>query len=61
MKKLLCFFENGQQDASLVNGEKKAGRYYVDFIAYNLSLKNYFYRLTSDDDVFTNKTVLLKL
>lgn len=50
----------GQQLRTLVNEEKDAGSYKVDFNASDLASGTYLYRITAGDFVKTNKMVLLK-
>jgi uncharacterized lipoprotein YddW (UPF0748 family) len=50
----------GKEVATLVNEEKPAGSYEVDFDANGLSSGVYFYQLRSGDFVQTNKMVLLR-
>ncbi len=50
----------GKEVATLVNEEKPAGSYEVDFNANGLSSGVYFYQLRSGDFVQTNKMVLLR-
>jgi len=50
----------GEKVATLVNEQKEAGIHLVDFNAANLPSGIYIYRLTSDQNVFTNKMMLIK-
>ncbi|HEX9252478.1 MAG TPA: T9SS type A sorting domain-containing protein, partial [Ignavibacteriaceae bacterium] len=50
----------GKEIATLVNEEKPAGNYEVDFNANGLSSGVYFYQLRSGDFVQTNKMILLR-
>jgi phosphatidylserine/phosphatidylglycerophosphate/cardiolipin synthase-like enzyme len=50
----------GQEVATLVDGEMKAGNYQVNFNASNLSSGVYFYRLTAGSFVMNKKFTLLK-
>ena len=50
----------GKEVATLVNEEKSAGIYEVDFNANGLSSGVYFYQLRSGDFVQTNKMILLR-
>jgi hypothetical protein len=50
----------GKEAATLVNEEKPAGIYEVDFNANGLSSGVYFYQLRSGDFVQTNKMILLR-
>ena len=50
----------GKEVATLVNEEKPAGSYELDFDGSNLSSGVYFYQLRSGDFVQTNKMVLLR-
>ena len=50
----------GRQVETLVNGQKVAGNYSVQFNGSNLSSGIYFYRIESGDFVQTKKLVLLK-
>ena len=50
----------GMQVAELVNGEKEAGRYSVQFNGNNLASGVYFYRLHAGNFLQTKKMVLLK-
>ncbi len=50
----------GNEVATLVNEEKYAGTYEVDFKALNLSSGIYFYQLKSGDRIQTRKMILLK-
>lgn len=50
----------GNEVATLINEEKPAGNYEVEFIATNLPTGIYFYRLQAGDFVETKKMLLLK-
>ncbi|MCW8960537.1 MAG: T9SS type A sorting domain-containing protein, partial [Ignavibacteriaceae bacterium] len=50
----------GREVATLVNEEKPAGSYEVEFSATALSSGIYFYRLTDGNFIQTNKMVLMK-
>ena len=50
----------GAEVATLVNGQKIAGKYDVKFDAAKLSSGVYFYQLTSADQTITRKMMLLK-
>ena len=50
----------GNEIATLVNGDKHAGKYEVEFNASNLSSGVYFYKLQSGEMVQTRKMVVLK-
>ncbi len=50
----------GNEIATLVNGQKPAGNYEVDFNASNISSGVYFYKLQSGGMVQTRKMVVLK-
>jgi hypothetical protein len=50
----------GNEVATLVNEEKKAGSYEVDFNASGLPSGIYFYKLTTPDFIQTKKMMLLK-
>ena len=50
----------GNEIANLVNEEKPAGRYSVNFNASNLSSGVYFYRMQAGSFVETKKLILLK-
>jgi len=50
----------GKEVATLVNGEKSAGSYEIEFDASKLSSGVYFYNLRSGDFTQTNKMVLMK-
>ena len=50
----------GQEVATLVNEEKPAGNYQVEFNASNLPSGVYLYRLEAGDFVQTKKMVLVK-
>jgi len=50
----------GKEVAALVNEEKPAGKYEVEFDARNLSSGVYFYQLRSGDFIQTNKMILLR-
>jgi hypothetical protein len=50
----------GNEVATLVNGEKQAGNYEVEFNASNISSGIYFYKLQSSGSVLVRKMVVLK-
>ena len=50
----------GQEVASLVNQEQKAGQYVVDFNASNLASGIYMYRIQAGNNTITKKMLLLK-
>jgi len=52
----------GNEVATLVNEEKPAGNYNVDFQSHNFNLSSgtYFYRLQAGNFVETKKMILLK-
>jgi len=50
----------GKEVAILVDDQKPAGRYKVDFTENNLSSGVYFYSLRTDNYFQTNKMILLK-
>ncbi len=50
----------GQQIASLVNGNLKAGEYHLTFDASELASGIYYYRLDSDSKMLVKKMILLK-
>ena len=50
----------GREVATLVNEEKPAGEYKVQFNASNLSSGVYFYQLKAEEFVETKKLVLMK-
>jgi hypothetical protein len=50
----------GREIATLVNGEKKAGKYEITFNAENLPSGIYFYRLHTADGMITKKMILMK-
>ena len=50
----------GSEIAILVNEQKSAGTYEVEFDADNLSSGIYFYRLSADAFVETKKMILLR-
>ena len=50
----------GNAVASLVNENKPAGRYTVEFYAGNLSSGIYFYRMTAGSYFETKKLILMK-
>jgi len=57
---LILFNLLGQEIITLVNDEKPAGNYSVNFNAVNLSSGVYFYRLQAGSFVETRKMILLK-
>ena len=57
---LILFNLLGQEIITLVNDEKPAGNYSVNFNAVNLSSGVYFYRLQAGSFVQTKKMILLK-
>lgn len=50
----------GKEITTLVNEDKPAGKYIVDFSASNLSSGIYFYKLESNDFVETRRMIVLK-
>jgi hypothetical protein len=50
----------GEEVAQLYNGERKAGRYTLDFNAAKLPSGIYFYQLNAGDFVETKKMIFLK-
>ena len=50
----------GKEVATIVNGEKTAGSYIIDFNAGNLTSGIYFYKLTASDFSDIKKMILLK-
>jgi hypothetical protein len=58
--KLIIYNEMGQEIATLVNQELKAGSYRYDFNAGKLASGMYFYRLITDQYAKTNKMILVK-
>lgn len=50
----------GNEITTLVNGEKKAGEYTVDFSGRNLSSGMYFYSIKTDDHYLVKKMILMK-
>ena len=50
----------GRKVAELINEEKPAGRYEVDFVAKNLSSGVYIYQLSHSDRVLSGKMLLIK-
>ena len=50
----------GNEVATLVNEEKPAGSYEVNFDANNLSSGIYFYKIQAGDFIATKKMLLLK-
>lgn len=50
----------GREVSSLVNEEKSAGKYEVNFNAVNLATGVYFYKLTANNFTQTNKMLLIK-
>jgi hypothetical protein len=58
--KLIVYDILGKQNAVLINGDLKAGRYEVLFDATSLSSGVYFYKLVSDNFVDTKKMLLVK-
>jgi hypothetical protein len=57
---LKIFNTLGQEIETLVNEEKTAGNYEVEFYAANLPSGVYFYSLQAGDFVQTRKMILLK-
>ncbi len=57
---LKVYDELGREVATLVNGNKEAGSYRINFNASNLSSGVYFYRLHAGDNILTKKLMLLK-
>jgi ASPIC and UnbV/FG-GAP-like repeat/Secretion system C-terminal sorting domain len=58
--KLVVYDVLGNEVATLVNEEKSAGTYEVDFIAASLTSGVYFYKLQAGSFVQTKKMILLK-
>ena len=58
--KLVLYDVLGKEVATIVNGEKTAGSYIIDFNAGNLTSGIYFYKLTASDFSDIKKMVLLK-
>jgi hypothetical protein len=58
--KLSVYNMVGQEVAVLVNGNKTAGTYSVNFDAAKLSSGVYFYRIQAGNQVLTKKMMLLK-
>ena len=58
--KLEVYSTLGERVASLVEGNRQAGVYRVQFDASGLASGLYFYRLTANDAAFTKKMMLLK-
>lgn len=58
--KLIIFDQLGNEIAALVNDEKPAGEYQVDFNTGNLSSGIYYYRLSCSGYTETKKLILLK-
>ena len=50
----------GEEVATLVNGEKNAGNYIINFNGNNLASGTYIYRLTAGNRIMTKKMILLK-
>jgi len=50
----------GSEIVTLVNEEKPAGNYEIEFNATDLSSGTYFYRLQSSNNVETRKMILMK-
>ncbi len=50
----------GQEVASLINGEMKAGNYNVEFSGHSLASGIYFYKLQSSSFTATKKLTLMK-
>jgi len=50
----------GQKVKTLLNEQKDAGSYKIDFNGSNLSSGTYFYKITAGDFVKTNRMVLVK-
>jgi len=57
---LLPFYTQAQEVATLVNEDKPAGSYEVEFTAKNLPSGIYFYQLRAGSFIQTNKMILLK-
>jgi hypothetical protein len=57
---LVIFNALGQQVSTLVNQDMKPGSYKYDFNASGLPSGTYYYRLTSGENVQTNKMILVK-
>jgi hypothetical protein len=58
--KLVVYDVLGKEVATIVNGEKTAGSYIIDFNASNLTSGIYFYKLTAGDFSDIKKMILLK-
>ena len=58
--KLIIYDILGNEIATLVNEQKPAGNYEVEFDGSNLSSGIFFYKLTAGDFVLTKKMILLK-
>ena len=50
----------GNEIATLINEEKSAGIYEVEFDAAEFTSGVYFYQLNAGDQVFTRKMILMK-
>jgi len=50
----------GKEVAILVNGEKSAGNYTIDFDGHNLTSGTYIYRLNAGGQIATKKMILMK-
>ena len=50
----------GKEIAVLVNGSQNAGEHQVEFLGENLSSGVYMYRLTSGDQTYVKKMMLVK-
>jgi hypothetical protein len=57
---LVIYNTLGQEVKTLLNENKNAGSYRIDFDASSLPSGTYFYRITAGDFVQTNKMVLVK-
>jgi len=57
---LIIYNSMGQEVATLVNQDLKAGSYKYDFNASKLASGSYYYRLIAGDYVKTNKMILVK-
>jgi len=50
----------GQEIADLMNKNLAAGKYSVDFNASNLPSGIYFYKLTTEQNIYTRKMLLIR-
>jgi len=58
--KIEVFNSIGMKIGTLVNNYKNAGNYTVDFDVRDLSSEVYFYRITTDNFIETNKLIIIK-